>query len=236
MEHNACCVKHWHLLLELQGAFTEIYAFAVFVKCNLQNIWCAAAHFQFQQSRSNHLVRKELQQHLYQHQQQLHGYIDYVQRHSHQLLTLVVDNPSQDPNAAEMSVSAKEFDRLGLLLRPADNHNSDQGSPMEISPSPFTGRSQPLQTSSTANATTAMHGLTHCPCCKKSSTPFNTAAGSISLSPSAGMMRWQSHFVVLVSTCDAEDALAPSFCCFSEYLWCRGCWASEHASASAEWG
>ncbi|DBB07821.1 TPA: hypothetical protein ACH3X3_009230 [Trebouxia sp. C0006] len=96
------------------------------------------AHFQFQQSRSNHLVRKELQQHLYQHQQQLHGYIDYVQRHSHQLLTLVVDNPSQDPNAAEMSVSAKEFDRLGLLLRPADNHNSDQGSPMEISPSPFT--------------------------------------------------------------------------------------------------
>ncbi|DBB03885.1 TPA: hypothetical protein ACH3X1_012971 [Trebouxia sp. C0004] len=92
----------------------------------------------FQQSRSNHLVRKELQQHLYQHQQQLHGYIDYVQRHSHQLLTLVVDNPSQDPNAAEMSVSAKEFDRLGLLLTPASNHNSDQGSPMEITPSPFT--------------------------------------------------------------------------------------------------
>jgi len=100
---------------------------------------CCAAHFQFQQSRSNHLVRKELQQHLYQHQQQLHGYIDYVQRHSHQLLTLIVDNPTQDTHPAEATVSAREFDRLGLLLRPADNPSSDQGSPMEISPSPFTG-------------------------------------------------------------------------------------------------
>ena len=97
-----------------------------------------AAHFQFQQSRSTHLVRKELQQHLYQHQQQLHGYIDYVQRHSHQLLTLVVDNPTQDPDLAETTISAREFARLGLLLRPADNAR-DQGSPMEISPSPFTG-------------------------------------------------------------------------------------------------
>lgn len=101
----------------------------------------AAAHFQFQQSRSNHLVRKELQQHLYQHQQQLHGYIDYVQRHSHQLLTLIVDNPTQDPHSAETQVSAKEFDRLALLLRPADSQHSDSGSPMEISPSPFTGTS-----------------------------------------------------------------------------------------------
>ena len=99
----------------------------------------AAAHFQFQQSRSNHLVRKELQQHLYQHQQQLHGYIDYVQRHSHQLLTLIVDDPTQDPHSAESQVSAKEFDRLALLLRPADPQQSDPGSPMEISPSPFTG-------------------------------------------------------------------------------------------------
>lgn len=99
----------------------------------------AAAHFQFQQSRSNHLVRKELQQHLYQHQQQLHGYIDYVQRHSHQLLTLVVDNPTQDPHSPDTQVSAKEFDRLSLLLRPADQQHSDPGSPMEISPSPFTG-------------------------------------------------------------------------------------------------
>ena len=100
---------------------------------------CAAAHFQFQQSRSNHLVRKELQQHLYQHQQQLHGYIDYVQRHSHQLLTLIADDPTQDPHSADTKVSAKEFDRLALLLRSADNQNSEQGSPMEISPSPFTG-------------------------------------------------------------------------------------------------
>ena len=102
--------------------------------------WFLAAHFQFQQSRSNHLVRKELQQHLYQHQQQLHGYIDYVQRNSHQLLTLVMDRPTQDPDIAETTISAREFDRLGLLLKPADSPKDD-GSPMEISPSRFTGAS-----------------------------------------------------------------------------------------------
>ena len=84
-------------------------------------------------------MRKELQQHLYQHQQQLQGYTDYIQRHAHQLLSLVVDNPVEQPNTADMTISAEEFERLSLLIRPATNQESDQGSPMEISPTPFTG-------------------------------------------------------------------------------------------------
>lgn len=98
-----------------------------------------AAPFQFQQSRSNHLVRKELQQHLYQHQQQLQGYTDYIQRNAHHLLALVVDKPVEQPQTAEMTITAKEFERLGLLLRPAETQGSDPGSPMEISPTPFAG-------------------------------------------------------------------------------------------------
>lgn len=51
----------------------------------------------------------------------------------------MVDNPVEQPQTAEMTITAKEFERLGLLLRPAESQGSDQGSPMEISPTPFTG-------------------------------------------------------------------------------------------------
>ena len=84
-------------------------------------------------------MRKELQQHLYQHQQQLQGYTDYIQRHAHDLLSLVVDKPVDQHNTADMTISAREFERLGLLLRPAEHQGSERGSPMEISPTPFTG-------------------------------------------------------------------------------------------------
>ena len=53
--------------------------------------------------------------------------------------------------------------------------------------------------------------LQHCrawlivPVARKSLKASNTAAGSISLSLSAGMMHWQSHSGVLVTTCGAED-------------------------------
>ena len=40
-----------------------------------------------------HLVRKELQAHLSAHQQMLAGYTDYIKRHTHVLLQLVLNNP-----------------------------------------------------------------------------------------------------------------------------------------------
>ena len=101
-----------------------------------------AAHFQHQ--RSNQVVRKELQQHLQQHRQLMHGYTDYLQRHAAAVLALCL-NPRRDaagqPSSPEL-VSAAEVDRLSLLLAPpggdeaARRHDGD-GSPMEISPSPF---------------------------------------------------------------------------------------------------
>ena len=51
----------------------------------------SAVHFQ--QQKSNHLVQKELQAHLMAHQQMLAGYTDYVKRHTHVLLQLVVNAP-----------------------------------------------------------------------------------------------------------------------------------------------
>lgn len=47
----------------------------------------------FQQQKSNHLVRKELQAHLFAHQQLLAGYTDHIKRHTHALLQLVLNNP-----------------------------------------------------------------------------------------------------------------------------------------------
>ena len=52
---------------------------------------CRAVHFQ--QQKSNALVRKELQAHLLGHQQLLAGYTDYIRRHTHALLQLVLDRP-----------------------------------------------------------------------------------------------------------------------------------------------
>ena len=52
---------------------------------------CSAVHFQ--QQKSNHLVRKELQAHLSAHQQMLAGYTDYIKRHTHVLLQLVLNDP-----------------------------------------------------------------------------------------------------------------------------------------------
>ena len=47
----------------------------------------------FQQQKSNALVRKELQAHLLAHQQLLAGYTDYIRRHTHALLQLVLNRP-----------------------------------------------------------------------------------------------------------------------------------------------
>ena len=47
----------------------------------------------FQQQKSNALVRKELQAHLLGHAQLLAGYTDYLRRHTHALLQLVLDRP-----------------------------------------------------------------------------------------------------------------------------------------------
>ena len=47
----------------------------------------------FQQQKSNHLVRKELQAHQSAHQQMLAGYTDYIKRHTHVLLQLVLNGP-----------------------------------------------------------------------------------------------------------------------------------------------
>jgi hypothetical protein len=59
--------------------------------------WVAEGPFvsavHFQQQKSNHLVRKELQAHLSAHQQMLAGYTDYIKRHTHVLLQLVLNNP-----------------------------------------------------------------------------------------------------------------------------------------------
>ena len=51
----------------------------------------------FQQQKSNHLVRKELQAHQSAHQQMLAGYTDYIKRHTHVLLQLVLNNPQVSP-------------------------------------------------------------------------------------------------------------------------------------------
>ncbi|EIE26747.1 TBCC-domain-containing protein [Coccomyxa subellipsoidea C-169] len=93
----------------------------------------------FQQQKSNHLVRKELQAHLFAHQQLLAGYTDHIKRHTHALLQLVLNNPQKaDSSLHNGTISAAEFDRLGFLLRgSAESSPTQDGSPMDVSPSPF---------------------------------------------------------------------------------------------------
>ena len=98
-----------------------------------------------QPGRSNHLARKELQYHLYQHQQLLHGYTDFVARHTHQLLSLVLRKPPAPGSSLHhVWVTAAEFEQLGLLLRSSGTEepsaSQQGGSPMDIGPaSPFLG-------------------------------------------------------------------------------------------------
>ena len=98
-----------------------------------------------QPGRSNHLARKELQYHLYQHQQLLHGYTDFVARHTHQLLSLVLRKPPAPGSSLHhVLVTAAEFEQLGLLLRSSGTEepsaSQQGGSPMDIGPaSPFLG-------------------------------------------------------------------------------------------------
>ncbi|KAK9824118.1 hypothetical protein WJX72_007884 [[Myrmecia] bisecta] len=93
----------------------------------------------FQHSKSNHMVRKELQAHLHQHQGLLQGYTDYLQRHTHSLLPLLLNKPPAQAGSNSGSITAGEFDRLGLLLRPATepSHSGEDGSPMDVTPTPF---------------------------------------------------------------------------------------------------
>jgi hypothetical protein len=146
----------------------------------------AAVHYQ--QQKSNHLVQKELQAHLLAHQQMLAGYTDYVKRHTHALLQLVVSSPqvmrfptcetvtlfrcwsavprghlvstlwSMEDGGSEYlnaqyvvhaqvpegnlhsgCICQAEFNRLGILLRGSMEQSLENGSPMDVSPSPFQG-------------------------------------------------------------------------------------------------
>ncbi|CAL8467086.1 g6622 [Coccomyxa elongata] len=99
----------------------------------------ASPSVHFQQQKSNHLVRKELQAHLFTHQQMLAGYTDYIKRHTHALLQLVLNNPQKAEGSLHSgTISAAEFDRLGFLLRgSAESTAAQDGSPMDVSPSPF---------------------------------------------------------------------------------------------------
>ena len=74
----------------------------------------------FQQQKSNHLVRKELQAHLSAHQQMLAGYTDYIKRHTHVLLQLVLNDPQVSFCRACNSqlLEAKPFWWLMLLHAP----------------------------------------------------------------------------------------------------------------------
>ena len=106
---------------------------------------CVLTAAYFQHQRSNQVVRKELQQHLQQHRQLMHGYTDYLQRHAAAMLALCLD-PRRDGAGQPGLVSAAEVDRLSLLLTPGgeetqQRHDGD-GSPMEISPTPFSGAPQ----------------------------------------------------------------------------------------------
>ena len=99
-----------------------------------------AAHFL--QQRSNAVVRKELAAHLGQQHALLAGYLEFLQRSAPQLLALCLSRP---PPAGEASlegllISASEVDRAGLLLAPLPAQRGEEGgSPMDATPTPFTG-------------------------------------------------------------------------------------------------
>ena len=87
----------------------------------------------FHPQKSTNLVRMELQTHIQQHHHMLAGYTDFMMRRAHVLLSLVRSNPSSD----SPSLTAQEFDRLALLLRPAlpgSPLQPDGAGPMDLSP------------------------------------------------------------------------------------------------------
>ena len=78
-------------------------------------------------------MRMELQAHIQQHHHMLAGYTDFLTRRAHVLLSLVRSQPSVEGP----TVTAQEFDRLALLLRPAlpgSPAAPDGAGPMDMSP------------------------------------------------------------------------------------------------------
>lgn len=55
----------------------------------LTGLICGAV--QFQQQKSNQLVRRDLQAHLREHAALLHNYTDHLRRHTHALLSLLLN-------------------------------------------------------------------------------------------------------------------------------------------------
>lgn len=100
-----------------------------------------AAHFL--QQRSNAVVRKELAAHLHQQQALLSGYLEFLQRSAPQLLALCLSRPPPpgEHSLEALHISAAEVDRAALLLAPLpEDRGEDGGSPMDATPTPFTGR------------------------------------------------------------------------------------------------
>ena len=96
--------------------------------------------FLFQQQKSNHLVRRELQAHLQQHGTLMNGYSEYIRRNAPALLQLVLDHPSHTEGSLHGgAIAAAEFDRLSFLLHAGFEHAVPDGSPMDVTPSPFKG-------------------------------------------------------------------------------------------------
>lgn len=105
---------------------------------NLQVCVCAA---HFLQQRSNAVVRKELAAHLGQQQALLAGYLEFLQRSASQLLALCLSKPPSEASLEGLMISAAEVDRAGLLLAPLPGERGEEGgSPMDATPTPFTGK------------------------------------------------------------------------------------------------
>jgi hypothetical protein len=104
---------------------------------NMQMHACAA---HFLQQRSNAVVRKELAAHLGQQQALLAGYLEFLQRSASQLLALCLSKPPSEAPLEGLMISASEVDRAGLLLAPLPGERGEEGgSPMDATPTPFTG-------------------------------------------------------------------------------------------------
>ncbi len=79
-----------------------------------------------------------------QQQALLSGYHEFLQRNATTLLALCLSRP---PPAGEVlpegaHISAAEVDRAALLLAPlAEGGTEEGGSPMDATPTPFTGQS-----------------------------------------------------------------------------------------------
>lgn len=88
------------------------------------------------------MVRKELAAHLQQQQALLSGYTEFLQRGAATLLSLCLSRPPPAGEALPEGavILAAEVDRAALLLAPlADFGPEDGGSPMDATPTPFTG-------------------------------------------------------------------------------------------------